>query len=324
MFTIGKRFGENNFAIPLDNSNPFGAVSSPYNKSLNLIGEPARYPFDKYYLNLVFAIPFAIPRTDTSVNNIVDFNDLVRASWSPPDYNASYPLSSINRDKLIPVFNRIFGLDQKGSPTICDVIKRTPQMVNLSQIPFSSVLCEYDTDYTTANVKIDFTRNYAIAVIVIPLIAIFYLLGAIFIFESSPDNISNRLTLTLGIFALIFTLPEVINSMKPATSGPTIADSMLSIIIIATIAFTISSVISSSSIIRNWFPNRYTWIDGIVFLIVSGLVVAYFSNFPFDITIWLIPIIVFGLGYGLLLRILGVKITKPIFAKRKKTTIPKV
>jgi hypothetical protein len=112
--------------------------------------------------------------------------------------------------------------------------------------------------------------------------------------------------------------------MKPATSGPTIADSMLSIIIIATIAFTISSVISSSSIIRNWFPNRYTWIDGIVFLIVSGLVVAYFSNFPFDITIWLIPIIVFGLGYGLLLRILGVKITKPIFAKRKKTTIPKV
>ena len=134
MFTIGKRFGENNFAIPLDNSNPFGAVSSPYNKSLNLIGEPARYPFDKYYLNLVFAIP----RKDTSVNNIVDFNDLVRASWSPPDYNASYPLSIINRDKLIPVFNRIFGLDQKGSLTICDVIKRTPQMVNLSQIPFSS------------------------------------------------------------------------------------------------------------------------------------------------------------------------------------------
>jgi hypothetical protein len=61
-----------------------------------------------------------------------------------------------------------------------------------------------------------------------------------------------------------------------------------------------------------------------VFLIVSGTVIAYFSNYPMDITIWLVPVILFGLGYGLILRILGVKITKPIFARRKKTTITKV
>jgi hypothetical protein len=93
---------------------------------------------------------------------------------------------------------------------------------------------------------------------------------------------------------------------------------MLSIIIIATIAFTVSSAICSR------FPKHYSWIDGIVFLVVSGIVITYFSNFPIDITIWLVPIIIFGLGYGLLLRVLGIKITRPFFARRKKTTVTKV
>jgi hypothetical protein len=163
------------------------------------------------------------------------------------------------------------------------------------------------------NTTIDFDRNYTIATLTIPLFAIFFLLGAIFIFQNSADNIGNRLALTLGIFALLFTLPDLIDINKPQTSAPTIADSMLSTIIIATIAFTISSIISSSSTIQKWFPKHHTWIDGIVFVIVSGFVIAYFNKYLLDSQLWwLVPIILFGLGYGLLLRALGIKINKPL------------
>ena len=123
--------------------------------------------------------------------------------------------------------------------------------------------------------------------------------------------LSSRLALTLGIFALIFTLPEIINSEKPLTSVPTIADSMLSIIIIATIAFTVSSVLSSNSMVQKRFPKHYSWIDGIVFLIVSSVVITYFlfSNYPEKIITWLIPLLIFALGYGLLLRMTSAKVT---------------
>jgi F0F1-type ATP synthase assembly protein I len=91
---------------------------------------------------------------------------------------------------------------------------------------------------------------------------------------------------------------------------------MLSIIIIASIAFTISSILSSTSILQKWFPKHYSLIDGIVFIIISGFVISYFSNYLFDSELWwLIPLIIFGLG--LLLRALGVKINRPLLSIRK-------
>jgi hypothetical protein len=87
---------------------------------------------------------------------------------------------------------------------------------------------------------------------------------------------------------------------------------MLSVIVIATIAFTISSILSSSSVMQKWFPEHYKSIDPIVFVIVAGMIIVYFSNFQIDISIWLIPVILFGLGYGLLLRTFGIKIDRPL------------
>jgi hypothetical protein len=183
-------------------------------------------------------------------------------------------------------------------------------------IPPSSVLCPYENTENQRNgstfLEVDFelNRGYDIAAILIPLLAIFYLLGAIFVFESKPENTGNRLALSLGIFALTFTLPGIINSMKPAAPGPTIADTLLSIIVIAAIAYTISTVIGSSSALRKRFPRRHTWIDGIVFLFVSSIVIFYFASsfYPIEITVWLFPVIIFGLGYGLLLKTSEIKI----------------
>jgi hypothetical protein len=119
------------------------------------------------------------------------------------------------------------------------------------------------------------------------------------------------------VFALIFTLPEVINSMKPFASGPTIADSLLTVIIIASIAYTLGSVISSNSMIKERAPLLYRWTDKIVFLLISGTVIGYLGTYPLDIVLWLIPVILFGLGYGLLLRIVGIrpKVSKVLFRK---------
>ena len=65
------------------------------------------------------------------------------------------------------------------------------------------------------------------------------------------------------------------------------------------------------------------------FPIVSGFVILYFSNYLLDNEIWwLIPVILFGLGYGLLLRILGFKIRKPLIGgllkhKKNRTIVDK-
>ena len=66
---------------------------------------------------------------------------------------------------------------------------------------------------------------------------------------------------------------------------------MLSLIItIGTIAFTISSIIRSSSILQKWFLKHHSWIDAIAFVIVSGFVFTYFNKYLIDNQLWwLVP-----------------------------------
>ena len=149
---------------------------------------------------------------------------------------------------------------------------------------------------------VDFKRNYTILIVIIPLLAIFYLLGASFIFDNTLDRLGNRLALTLGIIGLIFTLNSIINQNKPFTSSPTIAESLLSIAIMAAIVFPISSILSSSPIIQKRFRRLYGYIDVIIFLVMTGITITLLSTFDLEVTKWLLPVIIFGLGYGLLMR----------------------
>jgi hypothetical protein len=253
--------------------------------SLPLSGDPLAFPFDHYYINLMLDVPYR----NLTFDYIDEESNLLNTGFSYSSIIENTPSLNLNPDCTTE---------------------------NESQ----TWLCQKDLrdGSTIMNVRYNFNRTYSIATIIIPIVAIFYLLGAIFLFENSSENIGKRLTLTLGIFALLFTLPNIISSLKPQTSAPTIADSMLSIIIIASIAFTISSILSSTSILQKWFPKHYSLIDGIVFIIISGFVISYFSNYLFDSELWwLIPLIIFGLGYGLLLRALGVKINRPLLSIRK-------
>lgn len=268
---------------------------------VKLSGDTAKYPFDKYFLNFLIGLPMQNLNIELDTDNI---DSTVNSTMIPKSKS----------DILLNVYN----VTQKLR-THCD----DNDFKTIYLCPASSTKDKRNST-TFVNIEYTFERNYTILTIVIPLLAIFFLLGGIFIFENSMDNIGNRLALTLGIFALIFTLPKVIGSMKPLSIVPTIADSMLSLIILSTIAFTISSILSSSSIIQKWFPKHFNWIDYLVFGIVSGFVVLYFNNYLFDVEVWwLVPIMISGLGYGLLMKTLGFKINGPLklklFYRMKRT-----
>jgi hypothetical protein len=273
----------------------YSNIDRPYETFVKLSGDPTKYPFDKYFIRLIIAVPLE----NANFRSSNSLSDLVNVNWDDR-YSAMMLPSNTNS------VHNLLKCPQHGDP---------------NNDRASSMLCDNSTTTVSYNLdspsfldmRIELARGYTISVVIIPLISIFYLLGAIFIFDNSQDSIGNILALTLSIFALIFTLPDIINSMKPQTSAPTIADSMLSIIIIATIAFTVSSILSSSSIMLKWFPKHHSWIDVSVFAIISLFVVSYFNNYLFDNEMWwLVPLIIFGLGYGLLLRVFGIKIDKPL------------
>lgn len=107
-------------------------------------------------------------------------------------------------------------------------------------------LCDRE-DILFQNIRITFERNFAtILAILFPVFSIFFLIGAVFIFDNTAENVPNRLLLTLGIFALIFTLPDYMDAAKPPVPYSSIADYLLGEIVLATIVFSISSVLSIS------------------------------------------------------------------------------
>ncbi len=116
----------------------------------------------------------------------------------------------------------------------------------------------------------------------------------------------------MGVFALIFTLPQIANEIKPPSSAPTVADTLISIIIVATIAYAISSIISPAI-------KRESWIlmDLTTFFIMSGIVIYFLANYPLDIVMGLIPLMMTALGYGLFVRIIKSKIFRKSHGKLK-------
>ncbi len=135
------------------------------------------------------------------------------------------------------------------------------------------------------------------------LVTVFLLLGGVFVLENTVEQLRNKLTITLGIFAFIFVLNQIIQPMKPiAEDYPTLADVLLFILMIGVIFYSVSSIISC----------RYSWYRGakpffidfgafLAIIIAAGLIISLY--YPQEISVWLVPWIIFALGYGLLMRL---------------------
>lgn len=152
---------------------------------------------------------------------------------------------------------------------------------------------------------VEFERNpYVAAGLYLPLFGVFFLLGAVLILENDPEQLSNKLAISIGVFAFIFAFTQI-DALKPATSGlPTIADMMIFSAAIATIAYGISSAVSISLL-----KTRYRrWpIDGAIFISMSIFISIFFisqTNYPPEMIAAMLLIIITGLGYGIALRFL--------------------
>jgi hypothetical protein len=331
----------NYFAIPInatqsDNSGCSFDISGSKKMWLSLWGDTSDYPFDRYKFNIYFVPP---PIKKKFIGANATFVPLKSMKISPVNISIiNYPDPSVrNLDhqclriaKSIfasPFVDRWFASHSQICPPIFGPGTPEPKSVRFEEIngtAYANVTDTLRSHIPLLNVQVKLERaietDHTIAVIIIPILSIFYLLGATYMFEQTKedDAIGNRLLLTLGIFALIFTLPQILDEMKPETSASTVGDSLLSIIVVATIAFTVSSIITSTPTIKKWFPSRYTWIDGITFIIISIVVILLLWNYNLYITRWLVPVIIFGLGYGLLLRILGLKIKGSLWTLWRK------
>jgi hypothetical protein len=92
-----------------------------------------------------------------------------------------------------------------------------------------------------------------------------------------------------------------VKDLKPITSTSTVADTLIGIIIVAAIGYTVGSVINSA--VKKTVLKKRFWrsIDKIVFGIISVITLYFLVQYPFDIAWWLILVILLGLGYGELL-----------------------
>jgi hypothetical protein len=282
--------------------NPLSMFRSNNNTNfpLKLFGDPKLFPFDSYYVNMVLGIPFK----NIAIQNIrPSFSSIFNSSW-----NAGLSNSSINI-RNIGIQNNTAGINLGPTKTLY-------VFPNSSGIANGSGMVDPKGNFTFVNARIDFARSSSTYVIIIPLLVIFYLLGAIFILENIGDQLTIRVTITLGVFAFLFAFIPIVTPIKPSTSAPTVFDSLITLALIATIAFTVSSVVGSRPFIKNRFGEDAVWIDIISYILVSLIVLSFFvfNNYQYSTVGLILTIVLGGLGYGLLSRMI-------LRRKRKRTSL---
>jgi len=263
--------------------------------TIPLLGDPSRYPYDSYLINLFIALPVKNASYFNITNHIPSVSNFINSSWE------KFPLSKSN------------DIIYSNNPLIVNLRENCGQIPHIHFCPPEYVAQHPIKDNSTfLLISMKFQRNYSVYTIIAPIIGIFFLLGAVFALPSTIDQLGNRLVLVLGVFALIFTLPQIANEIKPPSSAPTVADTLISIIIVATIAYAISSIISPAI-------KRESWIlmDLTTFFIMSGIVIYFLANYPLDIVMGLIPLMMTALGYGLFVRIIKSKIFRKSHGKLK-------
>lgn len=149
---------------------------------------------------------------------------------------------------------------------------------------------------TVSNIVIRLERNpfYSFIPIIFPLTGAFALVGGTFVLDNSKSQLANRLVITLGAFAFLFSFGTIIDNSKPlfAFGLPTLAENMVGQLLTATIAYTISTLVG--------YRVKSLVVDIVIFVYVaySSSSILYDSQFRIE----LIILVVIGLGYGFLFR----------------------
>jgi hypothetical protein len=224
------------------------------NLSLALEGDAKSFPFDEYSSDFTLVLPIK----NASSQHLYNIADSVGAVWDISNKTDS-------------------------GKHICDKV--------YASNPSDKRICEHEGT-SVQNIQLHSKRNHTQLSIIVPLISVFFLVGSIFILN--VGDVSERLTLTLGVFAFIFTLTPIIDAAKPITTNvPTIADLIITLLIVSTIAFSISSVINSKV--------ERKWLDKVVFLFIISIITIFGILYYPGVSVWLVPVIIFALGYGFII-----------------------
>lgn len=236
---------------------------------LRLIGDTSKFPFDRYNLTLILAIPAQNMRLE----NIITYDKSVDSSWVPKIH-----VSNLSGQYIIHFFNNTFP-------------KLIPELnPNRNNVTFQKVDLELQRKYNF---------GAPIYLVTVPLFAIFFFLGATFVFKSSLiDQLAARFAITIGMFTFLFTFSPIIDKQKPAIINgiPTVADFLVTAIILSTIAYTIGSAIGYNT--RR--VRGALIVDIIIFVIMAGFISVFVNLYKITIEPWQIIIIILGLGYGLI------------------------
>ena len=135
--------------------------TGPQSTSFLLTGDPSAYPFDHYFMTLLFAFPLK----DAKFDYTSKYDKSVNSSWIP-----SYNKSSLNTAEVMKLYSKI---DCGHSYSyLCDIMH--------TNVNSDSNSLDKSNHRTFLKINIDFRRNYSIVAILLPIFAIFYLLGAVF------------------------------------------------------------------------------------------------------------------------------------------------
>ena len=166
-----------------------------------------------------------------------------------------------------------------------------------------------------------FERNefsYAGFYTVFPILLVFFLVGAISLLD--PKDIDARIGISIGIFAFVFAYVTIVTDLKPqyvkSLNIVTLPDMMLKVLLVATTAYTISSVIGYS-LAKTMKENTERWIKRIHTLRIYDILAIMFAEiivfqflihdrYSFSSVDWVynVIIIIVGLAWGMFIRLI--------------------
>lgn len=139
--------------------------------------------------------------------------------------------------------------------------------------------------------------------IMTPIVGGFFLLGATTILRNSTDELAVKMTIIIGLFALVFSITPLITDKKPFTYGLyTTADGLI------TALLTMNVLYAAFAIISYRYPKNNGRFEYLGFALGIPIVLLAIP-FKWDEAWQLIALIVLGLGYGF--------ITRPLWPRTK-------
>jgi hypothetical protein len=177
----------------------------------------------------------------------------------------------------------------------------------------------HDTEFSQLDLKLEFTRNDDILPLQLALVSAFFLLGSTLMIANK--DISNRLLITIGVFALIFSFYQIMESTKPYAFGnATYADVVIAFLLFITVVYTMVSIFVALVHDNKKFFGTEKKEAGFYLPIIGSMIIVFgfaISKYAYDDVGWAAVAAQIGLVAGFIVRIIVLSRIKPVKRESK-------